>query len=83
MMKDKKIEVIIASPPERDDLVIQYFEIDGGQWAELFKEDSEYKIEFYQKENGEPWGFDFEEVIKCLELGKEELMKRIEEKIIE
>ena len=31
-MSDKMIEAILASPPERDELVVQLFLKDGGQW---------------------------------------------------
>ena len=54
-MNDKMIEAIVASPPERDELVVQLFLKDGGQWGEIFREEGRWWIELYQRSDGQPW----------------------------
>jgi len=73
---NREIELMVASPPERDDLIVQFFKKDGGQWAELFREGCDLKIEFYENVSGKPWKFSVDEVLECLRLAKDELLKR-------
>jgi hypothetical protein len=37
-MDVKLIEAIVASPPDRNDLVVQLFSKDNGQWGEVYRE---------------------------------------------
>jgi len=46
-MSDMQIEAMIASPPERDELVVQLFVKDGGQWGEIYRKNDEYVIDIY------------------------------------
>jgi hypothetical protein len=48
-MSERTLEAIVASPPERDDLVVQLFIKDGGQWGEVFSEGDSYIIELYER----------------------------------
>ena len=41
------IEALLASPPDRDEPVVQLFYRDGGQWGELFRSDGTYWLEIY------------------------------------
>ena len=77
-MNDKMIEAIVASPPERDELVVQLFLKDGGQWGEIFREEGRWWIELYQRSDGQPWRLGLNEVREVLELSLHELMRRLE-----
>lgn len=77
-MKDKLIEAMVASPPERDELVVQLFLRDGGQWGEIYRQDGVWEIELYQQSSGQPWRFRVEEVIEVLSLSFQELQRRCE-----
>src|SRR5262245_52245266 len=55
-MGEKTIEAIVASPPERDDLVVQLFVRDGGQWGEVYPEGDQYLLELYQRNGTEVKG---------------------------
>jgi hypothetical protein len=72
-MNDRTIEAILASPPEREDLVVQLFVKDGGQWGEIIQENKKLILELYQQENGQPWRLDLEEVRKALDLSCDRL----------
>jgi hypothetical protein len=76
-MKVKTLEAMVASPPERDDLVVQLFVKGLGQWGEIIFDKGKFIIELYQKEDGEPWKLDLEEVQHVIQIGKEELKRRI------
>lgn len=77
-MNEKMIEALVASPPERDELVVQLFLKDGGQWGEIFREDSRWWIELYQQPDGQSWRLDADEVLKVIDLSLQELKSRLE-----
>jgi hypothetical protein len=77
-MKTKTLEAIVASPSERDDLVVQLFVKDGGQWGEIIYDEKKLKLELYTQESGDPWILDLEEVENLFILAKEELHKRLD-----
>ena len=77
-MTKKTLEAFIASPPERDELVIQLFVKDGGQWGEIFRQGSDYKLEIYSLPNGQAWLFEAAEVQNVIENGIKELRGRLE-----
>jgi hypothetical protein len=77
-MNEKMIEAIVASPPDRDDLVVQLFSKESGQWGEMYQQDGIWWIDMYQQENGQPWRFRVEEVISVLSLSLAELRRRTE-----
>jgi hypothetical protein len=64
--------VIFASPPDREKLVAM---IDFGneQWAELNEEADRGVIELYPRRDGEPWVFDFDEMLLALDSAKQRL----------
>jgi hypothetical protein len=73
----KTLEAILASPPERDGLVVQLFVRDGAQWGEVFLEDRQFKIDLYPNSRGNnEWRLDLNEVLHVLQLAKDELIKR-------
>ena len=43
----EKLEAILASPPERDGLVVQLFMVDGGQLAEIFRDKDKLVMDLY------------------------------------
>jgi hypothetical protein len=46
-MVENHIEPVLASPPEREELVVQLFVRGGGQWGEVFRDHGEFWIELY------------------------------------
>lgn len=76
-MKNKLIEAMVASPPERDELVVQLFLRDGGQWGEIYRQGGAWWIELYQQSDGRPWRLKVEEVIEVLSLSLQELRQRL------
>jgi hypothetical protein len=77
-MKDKMLEAIVASPPDREELVVQLFHRDGGQWGEMYRQDSDWWIEVYQQVDCQQWRVRVEELIEVLSLALSELRRRLE-----
>ena len=78
-MPEKTIEAIIASPPEYDELIVQLFLKDGDQWADIYRKDGLYWIEF----GGvlmDQVRLPLEELIHVLSLAHSELRLRLEGK---
>jgi hypothetical protein len=75
----KKIEAILGSPPNRDELVVQLFLKDGGQWGEIYREHGRWLLELYPQHDGQPWRLDLEEARKVIDLSLHELKTRLEE----
>lgn len=73
----RSIEVILGSPPERDELVAQLFHTGGGQWGEIYREDGIYKIELFCPPT-ESLRVDCEECVKAIEISLLELKNRLE-----
>jgi hypothetical protein len=59
------MRVEIASPPDREKLVTPIM-IDSEQWAEVNQESERLQIEIYPRRDGQPWIFDFEQVVEAL-----------------
>jgi hypothetical protein len=78
-MEESQIEAMIASPPERDELVVQLFSKLGGQWGEIFREKDIYLIDLYFA-GSEPLRLNLDSVIQALSRSKLELMARLESK---
>lgn len=74
----RTIEVILASPPERNELVAQLFHTGGGQWGELFRENGAYRLELYA---GSPRHIqlDCEECLAAIQAAIRELRTRLED----
>lgn len=75
-MNDKTLEVFIASPPDRDCLVVQLFVKDGGQWGEIIKNGDNVTLELYPEPSDGVWRLDMSEVLHVLTLGQKELLDR-------
>jgi hypothetical protein len=72
------IEAMVASPPHRNELVVQLFVRDGGQWGEVFVEGGEYWIDLYLAAGEPPLRFGVGEVISALTRSVDELRRRFE-----
>lgn len=46
-MVEDAIEAVLGAPEERDEVVVQLFVKDGGQWGEMYRDAGEYWIEIY------------------------------------
>lgn len=77
-MSEKTIEAIVASPPERDELVVQLFVKDDGQWGEIFREGGRWWLELYPRTDGQLWRLNLEEARTVINLSFEELRRRLE-----
>lgn len=75
-MTGMQIEAMLASPPERDELVVQLFTKDGGQWAEIYREHDVYWIDLY-KPGPTPLKFKLDELIDSLNRSSSELRDRL------
>jgi len=76
-MTESQIEAMVASPPERDELVVQLFAKSGGQWAEIFRIGKEYFIDLYI-EGSNPLRLNLDSTINALSLSKLKLQERFE-----
>lgn len=74
----RTIEVILASPPERNELVAQLFHTGGGQWGEIFRENGAYRLELYAGSPGRIH-FDCEECLAAIQAPIRELRTRLED----
>ena len=64
--------ICISSPPDREKLVAEIF-FDNLQWAEINQERNSFEIEFYPRNDGEPWRIDFQCAIAVLNEAKDKL----------
>jgi len=78
-MAEKLIEAVLASPPDRDELVVQLFLRNGGQWGELYRMDGDYWIEIYRSEREPPMKVTVNELVLALTKAVGELHKRLQE----
>lgn len=72
----KSIEVMIASPAERDELVAQLFHTGGGQWGEIYREDGIFKVELFTSAT-ESLYLNCEECVKAMQTAIAELKSRL------
>lgn len=62
-------QIVLASPPHRDDLVAQmHIEHDGGVAipAEVFRADGRLTVAVYPVQGGDPWEFPLGEFIQAM-----------------
>lgn len=76
-MDDLEIEAILASPPERDELVVQLFVKNGGQFAEIYREETDYWIELYLTET-RILKFRVDVITSAITRSKQALIQRLE-----
>lgn len=62
----RKVEIVIASPPDRIFLVSEIF-FDSEQFAEINQESGELVLEIYPRRDGRPWTIGYLEMITVLE----------------
>ena len=77
-MSEKTLEVMIASPPDRDEIVAQLFVKDGAQWGEIYREGGRWLLELYPTGDDEPWRLDAKEAHDVIALSLTELRSRLE-----
>jgi len=76
-MSEMQIEAMLASPPERDELVVQLFAKDGGQWGEIYRENSEYWIDLYCS-GSTPMRCKLDQMVQALARSQTELRDRLD-----
>jgi hypothetical protein len=72
-MSQKKLEAWLCSPPEREDMVVQLFFVEGAQWGEVREESQTLQLEIFASKSEKPMLFDLEELLNVLILAKEKL----------
>lgn len=72
-----QIEAIIASPPERDELIVQLFVKNGSQWGEIYRDSGKYWIDIFQGQGRPTARFQADEfmtkIYSCLSVLRERL----------
>ena len=65
----------IASPPDREKVVIQMM-VGSEQIAEVNQESESLQIEIYGRRDGHPWVLDYESLVLALQKAKTRLITR-------
>lgn len=73
-----KITITIASVPDREELVAELWFGDT-QWAELSQEGDCLVLQVYPRPSGQPWTFEFTDVVDALEAARQRLVDEVEE----
>lgn len=77
-MAERTIEAMLVSPPERNELVVHLFHVDGGQWGEVFRDGGRYWIELFSGSNQNMLRFPAQEMINALTNSVNQLRTRLE-----
>lgn len=75
-MIESQIEMMLASPPERDELVVHLFAKDGGQLAEIYRDQGTYWIDVCLSDYG-PLTFKLDAMIYALTRSQMKLHERL------
>jgi hypothetical protein len=70
-------EILIASPPDREHIVVEIWYGDY-MFAELAQEHGALTIEIYPNPTGGPWLLDYEQTIKAMQQAKGKLLGALE-----
>lgn len=73
-----KITIEIASVPHREELVAELWYGDT-QWGELSQEGGHLVLEIYPNPAGQPWSFEFPEVLDALNQARYRLIGELEQ----
>jgi len=76
-MIEVQIEAMLASPPDRDELVVHLFAKDGGQWGEIYRDQNENWIDFYGSASA-PMRFRLDRLVQALTRSHAALRDRLE-----
>lgn len=76
-MSEMQIEAMLASPPERDEVVVQLFAKHGGQWGEVYRDNNDYWIDLYCSDSS-PLRFKVDALVTALSHAQKELRDRLE-----
>jgi hypothetical protein len=76
LMSELQIEALLASPPERAELVVQLFVKDGGQWGEVYRDEGRFWIDLYGS-GSTPLRFEMDQIIQALTRSQAELSSRL------
>ena len=72
MSNEDNIRIGIISPPDRELLTAEIM-VGNQQWAELNQEGGKLQLEFYRRQDGQPWVMGFDITIQALANAKEKL----------
>jgi hypothetical protein len=73
MPATKKMQIDIASPPDRKKLVAM-LSYGSEQWAEISQETEQLTLELYPRPDGQPWEFSYDEAITALQQARRRLV---------
>jgi hypothetical protein len=71
-MRDE-IRVDVASPPDREKLVVQIM-IGSEQWAEINQQESELQLEIYPRQDSQPWVIELDAAVRVLTEARQKLL---------
>ena len=75
-MKNKNFEIVIASLPDRENLVAEIF-YKNVEWAEISAEvPNKFIVAFCNKEGSNYWEFSYEEAMEVLQEAKNQLAEK-------
>lgn len=74
-----KIEAMLASPPERDELVVQLFHKGGGQWGEVYRDTDRFFLEVFCPPD-QTVRLDVEEMIEALRVSVQRLRESLQDR---
>lgn len=77
MMIDSGFEILLASVPDRDDLVAEVWH-DDAQFAEVRREGDYFLVEVYPNPKGKLWTFKYPELIRALNAAEGMLRGRVD-----
>jgi hypothetical protein len=75
MTNAKTLEAMLASPPDREELVVHLFFRDGGQFGEIYRDGESYWIDVYT-DGGAALKFKADELLSVMSLSLAELRQR-------
>ena len=70
---NQRYEVLIASVPDREEVVAEIF-IDDVLWGELTDEGRPMNFEVYPHPSGEPWTVDVDDLLRAIQSAKDRLL---------
>ena len=76
-MIENQIEALLSSPPEREELVVQLFVKDGGQWGEIYRDKDIYWLDLYRSDSV-TLRMKVDDVLDSLNRSVKELKSRLE-----
>lgn len=66
-------EITVVSLPDRDNLVAEIY-YERKQWAEIYQETSQMRVQFYESYDQDCWDFSLNDAIEILKIARCKLL---------